>query len=425
MKLLLGFLNKHKLKSVLAPAFKLLEAAFDLIIPLITADIIDNGVATGDREYIAGRCLLMILLGFIGLACSITAQYFAADASTSASAEIRHSLLEKIQSLGFSQSDRLGTGTLITRMTSDVNQVQNGLNLFLRLLLRSPFIVFGSMILAFTVNVKAAFVFVCIIPLLAAVVFFIMLRTIPMYGITQSGLDKLTVVTRENLTGARVVRAFGQEKNENERFAEANDSLTKGQIKVGKISALLNPATYMLINLAIVAVLGIGANQVQGGFAEQGAVIALVNYMSQILIELIKLANLIIQLTRACACAGRIDAVMKMQPDMQYGDKTSDKGAEYAVEFEHVSLKYSGAGGESLTDISFRVKKGQTVGIIGGTGSGKTSLVSLIPRFYDATAGKVTLLGHDVREYGKDEIRSLVGTVMQKALLFRERCAII
>jgi ATP-binding cassette subfamily B multidrug efflux pump len=419
MKQMLQFLKHNKKESILAPLFKMLEALFDLFVPLITADIINNGIINKNTAYILNRCSLMILLGIIGLACSITAQYFAAKASVEACTEIRHALFDKIQLLGFSETDTTGTGTLITRMTSDINQLQNGLNMFLRLFLRSPFIVFGAMIMAFTINVKAALIFVVTIPVLSAVVFGIMLKTIPLYKNVQYRLDKITGITHENLTGVRVVRAFGREEDEMERFGAADLALAKSQLTVGRISALINPFTYVIINLAIIAIINTSSIQVNTGILAMGDVVALVNYMNQILLELVKLANLIIQMTKATACSERISSILSMQPQMKFGNqKTDTSDTENAVQFDHVSLTYAYAGEESLSDITFTVKKGQTIGIIGGTGSGKTSLISLLPRYYDATGGTVKIFGHDIHEYEKNSLRSSVSTVMQKAQLF-------
>lgn len=419
MKRMLKFLKHHKKESILAPLFKMLEALFDLMIPFIMADIINKGIASGDSGYVIGRCGLMILLGIIGLVCSITAQYFSARAAVGACAEVRHALFDRIQTLGFSDTDSIGTGTLITRMTSDVNQLQNGLNLFLRLFLRSPFIVFGAVIMAFIISRKAALIFVISIPALSIVIFGIMLKTIPYYKNVQSRLDKITGITRENLTGVRVVRAFSREADETERFAAANSLLMKSQLGVGRISALMNPLTFVIINAAIIAILKVGSIEVNIGTLAIGDIIALVNYMNQILLELVKLANLIIQMTKASACAERIDVVLAMSPQMRFGSRSIQKELSGdAVRFGHVSLTYTGAGEASLSDISFSVKAGQTVGVIGGTGSGKTSLVSLLPRYYDATEGTIELFGHDIREYDKDSLRSSVSTVMQKAQLF-------
>ncbi len=419
MKRILKFLRHHKKESILAPAFKMLEALFDLLVPLLMADIINRGIASGDDGYVLTGCGIMVLLGIIGLVCSITAQYFSAKAAVGACAVVRRSLFERIQALDFSDTDSLGTSTLITRMTSDVNQLQNGLNLLLRLLLRSPFVVFGAMVMAFIVSGKEALVFVAVIPVLSVIVFGIMLKTIPRYKTVQTKLDSITQSARENLTGVRVVRAFGREEEETREFEAKNSSLRSSQLNVGGISALLNPLTFVVINVGIIAILKLGGFEVNTGTLKAGSVIALVNYMSQILLELIKLANLIIQITKAMACAQRIDSVLEMKPSMSFGELSADDAdSDIAVEFDHVSLTYTGSGEASLSDISFTAKKGQTIGIIGGTGSGKTSVVNLIPRFYDATSGTVRLFGCDIKEYDKQSIRRTVSTVMQKTLLF-------
>ena len=419
MKRILKFLRHHKKESILAPAFKMLEALFDLLVPLLMADIINRGIASGDDGYVLTGCGIMVLLGIIGLVCSITAQYFSAKAAVGACAVVRRSLFERIQALDFSDTDSLGTSTLITRMTSDVNQLQNGLNLLLRLLLRSPFVVFGAMVMAFIVSGKEALVFVAVIPVLSVIVFGIMLKTIPRYKTVQTKLDSITQSARENLTGVRVVRAFGREEEETREFEAKNSSLRSSQLNVGGISALLNPLTFVVINVGIIAILKLGGFEVNTGTLKAGSVIALVNYMSQILLELIKLANLIIQITKAMACAQRIDSVLEMKPSMSFGELSADDAdSDIAVEFDHVSLTCTGSGEASLSDISFTAKKGQTIGIIGGTGSGKTSVVNLIPRFYDATSGTVRLFGRDIKEYDKQSIRRTVSTVMQKTLLF-------
>ena len=416
---LLRFLKNQKMESILAPLFKMLEASFDLVVPLVMAQIINVGIAQGDTGYIIQRCILMILLGLIGLACSITAQFFAAKASVSACTELRHALLAKIQTLSFSQLDTISTSTLITRMTSDVNQVQNGLNLFLRLFLRSPFVVFGAMVLAFTVNVRGALIFVVTIPVLAAVAFTIMLRSRPMYANVQSILDRLTGITRENLTGARVIRAFGREDDEVARFEPANQELKTAQLRVGRLSALMNPLTYVIVNLAVVAIVRVSGNQVNIGQMEMGDVVVLVNYMSQVLVELVKLANLVIQIAKANACAGRVWAILNLQPEMQFGtQQVESKASEMAVEFSDVSLTYANAGAPSLSKINFTVPKGQTVGVIGGTGSGKTSLISLVSRFYDATEGTVKLFGRNISDYNKESLRKSISVVRQQAQLF-------
>lgn len=427
MKGLLIYLKDYKKESVLGPLFKLLEASFELFVPLVMAAIIDKGIANGDQKYIIRMCLVMIGLGVIGLVCSITAQYFAAKAAVGFSTKLRHALFGHIQSLSFTEMDTIGTSTLITRMTSDINQVQSGVNLVLRLFLRSPFIVFGAMIMAFTIDVKTAMIFVVTIPLLSIVVFGIMLITIPLYRKVQAALDGVLGVTRENLTGVRVIRAFGKEKEEKIRFQEKNQNLTKIQTYVGKISGLMNPITYVIINAAVVALIWQGGVEVNIGNITQGEVIALVNYMSQILVELVKLANLIITVTKAFACANRIESVLQVKSslkeypneEMEKKEETIGTKEELAVEFQDVSLCYQNAGDNSLSHLNLKVKKGQTIGIIGGTGSGKTSFVHLIPRFYDATQGKVLVNGRDVKEYAIEELRDKIGMVMQKAVLFR------
>lgn len=429
MKKLLVYLKDYKKESVLGPLFKLLEATFELIVPLVMAAIIDTGVATGDKSYIMKMCMVLVLLAMIGLTCSVTAQYFAAKAAVGFATKLRHALFAHIERLSFTEMDTVGTATLITRMTSDVNQVQNGVNLVLRLFLRSPFIVFGAMVMAFTIDVKAALVFVVTIPLLSIIVFGIMLISIPLYKKVQSALDKVLGITRENLTGSRVIRAFNKEDDEKVHFNENNDLLTRAQIYVGKISALMNPLTYVIINGAIVVLVWTGAVRVDNGYITQGEVVALINYMSQILVELVKLANLIININKSIACGNRIQSIFEMQPSITDGsgqkvDKvqtdTADRSeeAEYAVEFSHVGLTYAGAGDESLTDIDFKVKKGETIGIIGGTGSGKSSVVNLIPRFYDVTSGFIKVDGKDVKDYPLEELRGKIGTVLQKAVLF-------
>lgn len=422
MKNLLVYLKRYRKETVLAPLFKMLEASFELLIPLVMAQIIDKGIAQADRRLILQMCLIMITLGIIGLVCSITAQYFAAKAAVGFSAELKHSLFAHIQSLSFSEMDTIGTSTLITRMTSDVNQVQSGVNLVLRLFLRSPFIVLGAMVMAFTIDSKAAMIFAVTIPLLCLVVFGIMLISMPLYKKVQAGLDKILGITRENLTGVRVVRAFNKEESEIARFEEGNESLTKMQMFVGRISALMNPVTYIIINGAVIVLIWTGALRVDNGYITQGEVVALVNYMSQILVELIKLANLIITVTKAFACANRIAAVFETEPGLVSTVDTwieeKEKSPD-AVSFEHVCLTYRNAGAESLTDIHFKVRRGQTVGIIGGTGSGKSSVVNLIPRFYDAAKGSVKVNGIDVKEYPLEELRAKIGVVMQKAVLFK------
>lgn len=425
MKKLLIYLKGYKKESILAPLFKMLEALFELFVPLVMKQIIDVGIANRDKPYVVKMCLLMVALGIIGLVCSLTAQYFAAKAAVGFSTKLRHSLFAHIQSLTYSEIDELGTSTMITRMTSDINQVQSGVNMVLRLFMRSPFIVFGAMIMAFTLDVKAAIVFVVAIPLLSVVVFGIMMITIPMYRKVQKSLDHVLGKTRENLTGVRVIRAFAKEEEEIKEFGESNQALTKIQMAVGRISALTNPLTYIIINLAIAMLLWIGAERVDAGILTQGTVVALVNYMSQILVELVKLANLIITITKALACAGRIEKVFEIRPGMVYGSKDiyqqKEKEADtaYAVEFRNVGLTYRNAGAESLSGLNLKVKRGETIGIIGGTGSGKTSVVNLIPRYYDATEGEVLVDGINVKDYPMDALREKVGMVMQKAVLFK------
>lgn len=421
MKSLMKYLNGYRKECIFSPLFKLLEAAFELFVPLVMASIIDKGISNADKPYIVKMCLVLIALGIIGLICSITAQYFAAKAAVGFAAKLRHALFGHIQGLSFSEIDTLGTSTLITRMTSDVNQVQNGVNLVLRLLLRSPFVVAGAMIMAFTIDVKAALVFVVVIPLLCAVVFAIMFLSIPLYKKVQLRLDRVLRTTRENLTGVRVIRAFNKEKEEIIKFNESNENLTKIQMYVGRISALMNPVTYIIINGGIVALIYTGAVRVDTGVITQGAVVALVNYMSQILVEVVKVANLIISVTKALASANRIETIFQVQSSVV--NKTElfmpDKKSEYAVEFNHVSLKYKDAGAEALTDIDFKVKRGETIGIIGGTGCGKSSVVNMIPRFYDATEGEVKVNGINVKDQPVERLRDIVGMVMQKAVLFR------
>ena len=421
MKSLLKYLKEYRKEAVLAPRFKLLEATFELIVPLVMAAIIDTGIGTQNRPYILKMCGVLVLLAAVGLVSAITAQWFAAKAATGFSAKLRHLLFEHIQELSFSQMDLFGTDTLITRMTSDVNQVQNGVNLVLRLFMRSPFIVFGAMVMAFTVDVKAALIFVVTIPVLSVVVFGIMLWTMPLYRKVQGKLDRIMTGTRENLTGVRVIRAFGREESEEESFRTENAALSRMQQFVGKISGLMNPVTYILINLATVYLIYTGAVRVDCGILTQGQVVALLNYMSQILVELIKLANLIIQVTKAWACGDRIADILKVEPDMKDGLLPADavRDSETAVEFRNVSLTYEEGAGEALQNISFKVRRGETIGIIGGTGSGKSSLVNLIPRFYDASQGEVLVGGHNVKEYRQEELRSRIGVVLQKAVLFK------
>ena len=429
MKTLLAYLKGYKKESILAPLFKMLEASFELFVPLVMAAIIDVGIANQDKPYIVKMCFVLIALGIIGLVCSITAQYFAAKAATGVGTGIRHGLFEHIQKFTFTEMDQLGTSTLITRMTSDINQIQSGVNLVLRLFLRSPFIVFGAMIMAFTVDVKAALVFVVTIPLLSLIVFGIMLVTMPMYKKVQADLDQVLLATRENLTGARVIRAFNKEEDETKRFENANQILTDAQKYVGRISGMMNPLTYIIVNGAIIALIYVGAVRVDIGDLTQGQVVALINYMSQILVELVKLANLIISVTKAAACLNRVESVLAVKLDMNEGDvrwKSNSSEADRdlknkipVVEFSHVSLTYKGTSDTSLSDINFCAEKGQTIGIIGGTGSGKSSLVNLIPRFYDATDGTVKINGRDIKEYQTENLREHIGVVLQKAVLFK------
>ena len=429
MKVLLPILKKYRREAVLAPLFKLVEALLELIVPLIMARLIDRGIAMGDRGYVLQQSALLLLLGTAGLGFSITAQYFAAKAAMRLGGELRHQLFTKVQELSFSQLDLFGADTLITRMTSDVNQVQSGVNMVLRLFLRSPFIVFGAMIMAFTIDGPSALIFAVAIPVIGAVVFWILLTTLPLYKKVQGRLDQIMTSTRENLTGVRVIRAFRQEENEKQRYAERNAALFAEQIRVGRISGLMNPLTYVLINLAIVALIQTDAVRVNVGILATGQVVALLNYMSQILVELIKLANLIIQVTRAMACSDRVAAVLEVQCDMQDGSEDTAQvfageaadanGRKKAVEFRDVSLRYDAESGEALSHISFTAYAGDTIGIIGGTGSGKSSLVNLIPRFYDVTAGEVAVFGEDVRKLTLESLRAAIGMVLQKAELFQ------
>lgn len=442
MKSLLKYIKDYKKESVLAPLFKMLEASFELMVPLVMASIIDRGIANADTAYIIKMGLILVLLAAVGLISAVTAQYFSAKAAVGFATKLRSALFSHIQNLSYTELDTIGTNTLITRMTSDVNQLQNGVNLTLRLLLRSPFIVFGAMIMAFTVDVKAALIFVVAIPLLSIVVFGIMIASMPLYKKVQAALDKILGRTRENLAGARVIRAFTNEESEIAEFEKENELLLNTQVFVGKISAAMNPVTYVIVNIALVVLLWTGAIRVDNGIITQGAVVALVNYMSQILVELVKMANLIIQLTKALACAKRVEAIFAITSSMGDGNLNTDainslntgisnskndtsvinkenteKNA--AIVFDHVSLTYSGGGDESLTDINFTVQKGETVGIIGGTGSGKTSVINLIPRFYDTTKGRVMIDGADVKDYKIAALREQIGIVPQKAVLFK------
>ncbi|MCI9446951.1 MAG: ABC transporter ATP-binding protein [Lachnospiraceae bacterium] len=446
MRRLLIFLKSYVKECILAPLFKMLEASFELIIPLVVSAIIDVGIADGDGGYIARMCLVMVALGLLGLISSVTAQYFAAKAAAGFGTKVRHALFAHIQSFSFSEIDKAGTATLITRMTSDINQAQSGVNMVLRLFLRSPFIVLGAMVMAFTIDGKAALIFAVAIPSLSLVVFGVMAVSIPLYRKVQERLDNVLGITRENLTGARVIRAFHKEEAEKGRFEEALESLTSMQTHVGKISAFLNPVTYVIINAATLVLLYTGAVQVDTGNLTQGEVVALVNYMSQILVELIKLANLIVTITKAVACGNRVAVILEMESTMpaevfqQPGSMSDAQKGEVSlaggsspglggtarqseknimVRFSNVGLTYQGAGAESLSDVDFSVNRGETVGVIGGTGSGKTSLVHLIPRFYDATRGEVLIEGKNVKDYSQEELRQKVGIVMQKAVLFK------
>ncbi len=418
MSKLLRFLGKYKRESILAPFFKLIEVAFELTVPLIVADIIDNGIANGNKTYIINRCLILGLLGVLGLASALTAQYFSAKAAVGFATDVRHALFSHIGKLSYSQLDSLGAPTLITRMTGDINQVQTGVNMTLRLVLRSPFVVFGAVLMAFTVDTKSSLVFVVAVPVLAAVIFAIMLVCIPMYRKVQQKLDGILGKTRENLLGTRVVRAFCKEEEEIADFDEKNVALTKMQTAVGRISAFMNPVTFVLINLAVIALIYVGAIRVSSGNISRGDVVALYNYMSQILVELIKLANLIINVTKAIACGNRIQSVLDIEPSTVSGcEINGDKADKYAVEFDRACLSYGGAE-EALHEISLKIERGSTVGIIGSTGSGKSSLVNLIPRFYDVTDGKVLVDGVDVRDYDTKALRAKIGVVSQKKALF-------
>ncbi len=419
MKKLFIYLRDYRKESVLGPLFKLLEAGFELIVPLVVAAIIDKGIGSGDQEYIIKMCLVLVALGLVGLFCSVTAQYFAAKASVGFVKKLRHALYSHIQGFSYQTLDKVGISTLITRMTSDMNQVQTGLNLALRLLLRSPFVVFGAMIMAFTIDVQAALWFAAAIPVLSVVVFGIMLMSIPLYKKVQGLLDKVLGATRENLTGVRVLRAFGKEEAEIASFEEKNEALTDMQKYVGRISALMNPVTYVIINLAILFLIHTGAVRVEAGLITQGAVVALYNYMSQILVELIKLANLIINITKSVACGKRIQGVLDM-PAGETAETGLEKGdSKYRVQFVHAGICYNEGADPALTDVSFAVLPGETVGVIGGTGSGKSTLVNLIPRFYEATEGRVFIDGQDVKAVDPAELRQRVGVVPQKAVLFK------
>ncbi len=417
MKKLLIYLKGYEKETVLAPLFKMLEAIFELFVPLVMAAVIDTGIGRGDRSYVVRMCLVLVALGVIGLVCSITAQFYAAKAATGFSAKLRRELFAHIQSLSYREMDAVGASTLITRMTSDVNQIQSGVNLVLRLFLRSPFIVFGAMVMAFTVDVKAALIFVVTIPLLSIVVFGLMLYTMPLYRRVQGALDKILSITRENLNGVRVLRAFHKEEEEEAAFRESNEALTILQKFVGRISGLMNPVTYVIVNGAVTALIYTGALQVSAGILTQGEVVALVNYMSQILVELVKLANLIITVTKAVACGNRVQSIFEIQTTLANGPDIR-KGSSAGVEFSQVGMTYEDGASEALSDITFTAKPGDTIGIIGGTGSGKTTLVNLIPRFYEATRGKILVDGVDVKEYSLQTLRKKIGIVPQKAVLF-------
>ena len=418
MKKLLKYLKGYEKECVLGPLFKLLEATFELLVPLVVASIVDKGIGSGDRGYIVKMCAVMIGLGVVGLASSVTAQYFSAVAAVGFSTRLRHTVLEHILNLSYSQVDKLGASTMITRMTSDINQVQNGVNLTLRLLLRSPFVVFGAMVMAFTIDFQAALVFAGVIPVLCIIVFGIMLITMPMYRRVQASLDSVTSASRQNLTGVRVLRAFCKEDAEVTSFEEKTEDMTRKQLSAGRISALMNPVTYVVINLAVVLLVHVGALKVESGVLTQGLVIALYNYMSQILVELIKMANLIITITKAVACGNRVASVLDLEPGQENGTRTA-ADLKGQVEFRDVTARYDGAGNPSLEHITFTARPGQTIGIIGGTGSGKTTLVNLIPRLYDAAGGKVLLDGVETAAYDLTSLRQAIGVVPQKAVLFK------
>lgn len=419
MNTIYKYLKDYKKESILGPLFKLLEASFELVVPLIIAAIIDNGIPSGNTGYIGSMCALLALLAVVGFACSVTAQYFSAKAACGFGTKLRHALFAKIQSLSFTELDTVGTGTLITRMTGDINQVQSTLNIVLRLFLRSPFIVFGAMIMAFTIDFRSALVFAVTIAVLSAAVFGIMLGSVPLYKKVQSSLDKITTLTSENLEGVRVIRAFCNEESEKEKYGAANSVLNAAQRLAGSVSALLNPVTYIMLNVAVTVLVYVGAVRVDGGVISQGMVVALYNYMSQILVELIKLAGFIINISKSSASIARIDDVLNLTPSVADGTAEDGANSEFAVEMENVSLKYKGAGAPSLEDINLKVKKGETVGIIGSTGCGKSSLVNLIPRFYDAQYGTVRVDGVDVKQYQIDALRKKTGVVMQKNVLFK------
>lgn len=419
MKRLSVFMHNYWKDGILAPTFKLLEALLDLLVPLVVAVIIDKGIAVGNTSVIIRSFILLLVFAVMGIGFSFTAQWFAARASVGFATELRQALFDHIQSLSYTELDTLGTDTLITRMTSDVNQVQNGLNLFLRLLLRSPFIVFGSMVMAFTIDVKCALIFAVAIPLLSLVVFGIMIVSIPLFKKAQACLDHLLGVTRENMTGVRVIRAFCKEKDEIQEFNEKNNTLTRMNEFVGRLSAAMNPATYLIINVAIIVLINVGAVRVNMGIIQQGSVVALYNYMAQMIIELIKMASLIININKSIACANRLSCILEVKPGMEYNtDQLADKDCKDALHFDNVSFSYKGSGEDAIMGISFTAKKGQTIGIIGGTGSGKSTVVDLIPRFYDATNGKVEINGINVKDYPEGELVNRIGVVPQRAVLF-------
>ena len=418
MRHLRPYMKKYRMESILAPAFKMLEAAFDLTVPLLVARIIDQGVATGNTRVIWSNFALMLLMALLGLACSFTAQFFAAKAAIGSAAGLRRDLLEHIQSLSFTELDTIGSATLITRMTSDINQVQNGINMFLRLFLRSPFIVFGAMVMVFTLNTRLALIFVAAIAVLFVIVFGIMKITNPKYKALQKNLDGITAATRENLNGVRVIRAFGREQTQVKEFAQINEKLSDSQLRVGRISAMLNPLTYVVVNAAIIAVLWFGAVKVESGVLLRGDLVAMINYIGQILIELVKLANLIVLLSKAMASLGRVEQIMDTDSSMTFTGTETGTDTDTILEFRDVALRYRDAGAESLSGISFALKKGQTLGIIGGTGSGKSTLVNLIPRFYDATEGQVLLKGAPIAQLREDVLRKSVAIVQQKPRLF-------
>ena len=418
MKKLLFYLKQYRRESILGPLFKLLEATLELFVPLVVAAVIDRGIFNNDTAYIVRMCLVLVALGAVGLAFSVTAQYFAARAATGFVKQVRHALFAHIQQLSYAQLDHVGASTLVTRMTSDVNQVQNGVNLTLRLLLRSPFVVFGAMVMAFTIDVPSAMIFVVTIPVLSVVVFGIMLACIPLYKKVQQKLDRVLAATRGNLTGVRVLRAFCKEEEEQAAFAARNEELTATQKFVGRISALMNPVTYVIINLAIIALIRTGAIRVEAGLLTQGSVVALYNYMSQILTELIKLANLIINITKSVACGNRIQSVLEIAPDMPVEPQLPAGDAALEVQLDNAGLTYPGAADAALSGVELRVRPGETVGIIGGTGCGKSTLVQMIPRFYDATEGAVRVEGRDVRAWQPEKLRARIGIVPQKAVLF-------